>query len=64
MHLTLQTICTIKTALGIAKLQRPNDVRFVLAYQELVREWASDVDEQTAALIDASRGPALLKQQV
>ena len=64
MNLSLTAIASIRVALAIARLQNPNDPRFVLAYQELVKQWANDIDTETAALIDASRKPALLRQQV
>lgn len=64
MTLTLQSICTIKTALGIARLANPNDPRFTLAYQEFIKQWARDIDTETATLIDASREPMLLRRQV
>lgn len=43
----------------MAKLQNPHDPRFALAYQELIKQWATDLDSETAQLIDASRMPAL-----
>lgn len=64
MQLSLPTICAIKTSLAMARLAHPNDPRFVLAYQELIRQWAADVDSEVAMLIEASRVPALTRLQV
>ena len=64
MNLSLTAIASIRVALAMAKLQNPHDPRFVLAYHELLKQWAGDIDDETAALIDASRQPALLKRQV
>lgn len=68
MNLTLETLCTIRVALCIARLEKPHDVRFHDAYREVWRQWAiqmnalrvesnqSHVDENTQMLHDARGG--------
>lgn len=62
MTLSLPTVASLRVALGIARLQHPNDPRFALAYQELTKEWTRELSS-TEQLIADSREPMLTRLQ-
>jgi hypothetical protein len=62
MTLSLPTVASLRVALGIARLQHPNDPRFQLAYQELTKEWTRELSS-TEQLIALSRIPTLVNAQ-
>jgi hypothetical protein len=51
MTLTLESLAAIRVALCIARLQHPGDSRFIEAYQEILREWAKELYDETPALM-------------
>jgi hypothetical protein len=65
LNLSVRDIATIKIALGVCKMQFPDDARFSQVYKHVSQEFSHAVETaDTRELIEASREPALLRRQV